>query len=273
MSESEGKPEELERTQEDRGRGELVAEDKGATKVSIFAIAAVISAAAMFLMFVLLVVLCRCGLDPEDLEFAFAFFTLVFFWLLAGVLGVAAIVDITSDGKRLKGFSLAVSAIIVFFSAWLVPQILRGPPPNELGNLCSATLHQLSLAMKEYTDAHDGHLPAADKWCDLLMKHCGLPRKDFRCPGAKADTGGYAFNRNLDGLHLYRDVHKPGHVVLLFDAEGGWNLSGGEELLKMRHRGMKGKRCNLLFADFSVKSYDDEDFEKEPLRWKPEGDL
>ena len=132
-----------------------------------------------------------------------------------------------------------------------------------------STLHQLSVAVKHYTDAHDGHLPPADKWCDLLMKHYGLSEKFFRCPGAKAGTCGYAFNKNLDGLHLYRDVRKHAEVVLVFDADGGWNLSGGEELLKMRHRGMKKKNCNLLFADFSVRSYDEEEFENEPVRWKP----
>ena len=264
MSESEGKPEGLERTQEGRGPGGSVAENRAATKVSIFAIAAGISA---FAAFVLLVLMARLALYGAGLLYAF-----VFFWLLAGVSGAATVVEIAIGCKRLKEFSLAVLAIIVFFSPWFVPRSFW-KRPSEWGRLCSATLHQLSLAMKEYTDAHDGHLPAADNWCDLLMKHYALSEKFFTCPGAKAGTGGYAFNKNLDGLHLYRDVHKPSYVVLVFDADGGWNLSGGEELLKMRHRGMKGKSCNLLFADFSVRSYDEEDFEKEPLRWKPQGDL
>jgi hypothetical protein len=44
----------------------------------------------------------------------------------------------------------------------------------------------------------------------------------------------------------------PGDVVLLFEADGEWNLSGTEELLNMR---LKGRYSSLLFVDGTVKDY------------------
>jgi hypothetical protein len=60
----------------------------------------------------------------------------------------------------------------------------------------------------------------------------------------------FAFNRNLSGLRL---VDLPRDVVLIFEADGEWNLNGTGELLKTRYR---EKGCiAVLFADQTIGDY------------------
>jgi hypothetical protein len=92
-------------------------------------------------------------------------------------------------------------------------------------------LEQIGKRITIYAESHDGHLPAADQWCDLLLENDKGISIDFFClkknvPNtAKCD---FAFNNNLSSLIL---SEIPGDVVLVFESHGKWNLSGSEELL------------------------------------------
>jgi hypothetical protein len=129
-----------------------------------------------------------------------------------------------------------------------------------------SNLHQLGLAVNQYAKVHEGCLPAADKWCDLLMESDpSLSRRIFECPTEKGGVCSYAFNRKLDRLRL---MDLPNDVVLLFEADGGWNLSGGQELLTIRHKGPDRMYCSVLLCNFSVRSRP-ELTEEKSLRWNP----
>jgi hypothetical protein len=129
-----------------------------------------------------------------------------------------------------------------------------------------SNLHQVGLAVNRYAKVRDGCLPTADKWCALLMESDpNLPQEIFKCPADKGGVCSYAFNRKLGGLRL---MDLPNDVVLLFEANGGWNLSGGQELPTMRHKGTDRMYCSVLLCDFSVRSWP-ELTEEKSLRWDP----
>ena len=182
------------------------------------------------------------------------------------VLGISALVVIRLKRKRLGGIAHAATAIVfgVFLlsgSIICITKLLQ----CRRAVVCLNNLHQLSIAVHQYAEAHEDQLPAADRWCDLLVEHQpDLSKEIFKCPTAKQGVCHYAFNKNLDGM---RSAEIPKNVVLIFESDDDWNLSGGEELLRRRHKGNGDVRSNAVFGDFSIRiCYD----EKEPLRWNPE---
>lgn len=169
--------------------------------------------------------------------------------------------------KQIKKTSrLAIASIIVtaLILGMLLPT-LRKERERSKCLRCGRNLWKLGAEIRTYAKAHDGYLPAATKWCDLLIEHNkSLPKDIYKCPSAKHGTCNYAFNKNLDGLCL-ADV--PDTVVLLFEADEGWNLTGGVELLTTRrHHG----GCNVLFANGSGQNYHEGILEriKDPTHWE-----
>lgn len=136
-------------------------------------------------------------------------------------------------------------------------------------------LKLLGSAVIEYSKDNNGCLPHAQKWCDLLVQHQpDLPKYTFTNRRKKPGKSYFAFNKNLDGLRI-ADV--PGDVVLLFEADGDWNLAGGSELLETRR---KYGRIYVLFVDQTIGAYyfseegvriyvENEPYTYKPLRWKP----
>ena len=85
------------------------------------------------------------------------------------------------------------------------------------------------------------------------------------CP---AERGGhrcdYAFNAKLAGLDM-KQVSSPSQTVLLFESDGAWNASGGEELTVRpgRHSGKIG----VTFADGHVEMVGESRLQA--VKWDP----
>ncbi|MHC4574111.1 MAG: hypothetical protein ACYS76_08260 [Planctomycetota bacterium] len=260
MGESVEKPQELKQPPEDRGSAELAIDEKHVKKTSQLALGAGICALGGFFS---LAALCASG----HVESIIALIAALVFLGLALVLGIAALVSIAIRRREVRGSGYAILSIV---AAVLLSSVmfvgLRRARECAGAAVCMSSLHCLAVAANQYAKAHEGYLPSADKWCDLLMETApSLSERIFKCPAEKGGVCNYAFNRKLDGLRL-ADV--PNDVVLLFEANGGWNVSGGQELLTMRHKGTDGVNCNVAFGDFSVRRWPGLTEEKS-LRWKP----
>ena len=113
----------------------------------------------------------------------------------------------------------------------------------------------LATAIIRYAKDHGGLLPPAETWCDELMAHDNtLTKSSFAHPDREgynlSGACSYAFNSNLGGKRL-SDI--PDHVILLFEADGGWNLNGTGELLKTRYR--KHGYIAVVFANKQMRDY------------------
>jgi len=185
---------------------------------------------------------------------------------LAPLFGIITLVLVIVKHKKLKGWSYPIGAIFIlgFLSICLIPSISCAME-RHMSKVCTSNLQKLGMAITEYARKHNGYLPAASRWCDLLIESDRSLSKDtFKCPAAKEGICNYAFNESLDGLRL-ADV--PRDVVLLYEANGDWNLKGGPESLEPRHSG--GKICFILFPNISVGSYGVKFPFNQSLRWKP----
>jgi len=144
----------------------------------------------------------------------------------------------------------------------VIPAIQRaaGPGPKRW---CQGTLHAFALAAKEFADERGGKLPFEPNWCDVFHDVLLMSPKGFICDGGKTKPCSYALNENVMGLRL---GELPTDVVVLFDSKPGWNQVGGAGLLAPENH--KGKGCNILFGDFTVKFVDRENLGQ--LKWDVE---
>ncbi|MBN1186229.1 MAG: hypothetical protein JXB49_28385 [Bacteroidales bacterium] len=133
---------------------------------------------------------------------------------------------------------------------------------------------QLGEALIQYAKNNNDTLPEANQWCDLLIKNFkNISPETFLGSFESNGICDFAYNKNVAGLPL---ADTPGNVVLLFEADGGWNLNGGEELLGTKH---KEYQSLVLFTDRQWGMYDSflgtvkycvsDKYDYNPIRWDP----
>ena len=190
------------------------------------------------------------------------------------ILGIIALVKISNSRGALRGMGVAITGLclsIVFlfilplFAAMALPAFAAAKMKAE-SIVCLNNERQMAQAMQLYATGHTNQLPPAATWCDDISgcvdTNAGGTRKFSTVPphttGSKCD---YAFNSKLSGL----DISKvPPATVMLFESDGGWNASGGQELMinTPRHR-----FYSVVFADGSVRMVPAAQLNT--LRWDP----
>jgi hypothetical protein len=180
------------------------------------------------------------------------------------IIGIIAITMILARGrKKLRGGNFAVVGLLaagITLVLWGTDLAPRRKVPS--GRRCNANLRGLGAHMGVYAgNDRKQKYPTTDRWCDLLIKYCDLDKKILVCPEA-LEAG------NKSGSHYAMNPecgsNSPGDVVLLFETKGGWNQSGGAELLTAENN--NGKGAFILFNDghasfISVRDFND-------LKWK-----
>jgi prepilin-type processing-associated H-X9-DG protein len=123
---------------------------------------------------------------------------------------------------------------------------------------------QLNLGVMMYASDNKDLFPSGATWCDALKQY-SMNEKTFLCAQAKpGQRCHYALNAQLVGREL-KDVQVPAETVLIFETDGGWNLSGSRELLLAKPRHDNGYVVG--FADGHAELVRPERLEK--LRWEP----
>jgi prepilin-type processing-associated H-X9-DG protein len=157
--------------------------------------------------------------------------------------------------KRFSLFRVLIGVLIgVAVLACLIP-----PPtiPRRQANRirCMTNLRSLTAAVSIYADEHGGAYPPVRTWCDSIMARY-VDEGFFRCRGGGPGRSHYAMNPQADS-------NSAPDVVWLFECSGGWNQSGGPELLTTGHHENKG--CCVSFADGHVQFIKAEEIPR--LRW------
>lgn len=176
--------------------------------------------------------------------------------LISGLMVVAGIVVgilVIKKGQDEQGTSktgrFAIVGIVigaVFFVFW----VFHSPRSTFTAQKrCAANLKTLGKWMILYAGDYDEQYPRTEKWCEILTEYMKTTvdnktiEKCFICPANKKGRCGYAMNPNLSLRS------QPG-LVLLFETKGGWNQTGGQEILTTENH--HGKGCNVLFNDSHV---------------------
>jgi prepilin-type processing-associated H-X9-DG protein len=194
--------------------------------------------------------------------------------ILGLIFGIVALVRITRSGGRLKGKGQAIAGIVLsgimlvaglpVLAGLLLPAISKAKYRARNArqeNQCADRLRQLAIAVRLYANANNDQYPPSASWCDTISAE--VDEQDvFRCPQRPGQRSGYAFNQRLSDK---RETEVDPNTVLLFEFDGGWNITGGPELLP--NRTPHGRTINVAFADGSVRPVQTSDFAT--LRWDP----
>jgi hypothetical protein len=178
--------------------------------------------------------------------------------LIFGVLGIERVLR---PWERLKGGGFAILGILLgasIFHVWLIQRIY----PRMVGYVApvGSDIGQLSHAMRLYANDYKNQYPDPNQWCDLLLEHGHVkvehftwPSLIFRMPVSRervtwpVPTKGrsrWAMNPNC------RTSNSPMDMVLLFEAEEGWNRFGGQELATTEYH--DGLGCRVILNDGRV---------------------
>ena len=168
--------------------------------------------------------------------------------------------------KREKNYPVSSVCALLLSLALIILGILYVRSVRHLSArvMCLANLHSLGKLLLYY-DGRDDRICPPDEWCAFLVRYARVSKKQFRCPGSKAEynESSYAMNRAFDKI---RFAEAPPDMVMLFETKPGWNQHGGPELLTLENH--DGKGCNILLADGCVEWIKVEDINN--LRWEVE---
>lgn len=188
--------------------------------------------------------------------------------LMGLILGIVAMVRVKNSGGKLGGGGLALAGTIVsgiflfmlpIFAALLLPALASAKQKAQEIK-CFNNEKQLALAMIIYSSGHTNQFPAATNWCDTI----GPSQQILKCPAADSSNRcDYAFNSKLGGLELGKVNPQ---TVMIFESDGGWNASGGPELLPAKARHLR-KFYVVAFADGHVEAVTQSRLNT--LRWDP----
>jgi prepilin-type processing-associated H-X9-DG protein len=192
--------------------------------------------------------------------------------LVGLVLGLVALSRIKKSYGELEGRGIAIAGTIislVFLLAMPLALAIFLPAVNKarlkatsLG--CMSNIRQLNLALVMYAGDNKGQFPAREKWCEALKGYLGNS-KPFLCPvGPPGQRCHYAFNAGLVEVDV-KQIQHPAQTVLVFETDGGWNQSGGRELLPAK--GRHGGGYVFGFADGHAEVVRADRLGK--LRWEP----
>jgi hypothetical protein len=155
----------------------------------------------------------------------------------------------------LAEFGIVAAALFVI----LLGAVLRWGLGMSSLLICSMNTSGLGKVLEVYANDYDGEYPTADRWCDLLVQLDYVNEEPFCCPGNYRARSSYAINPNCE-------PNSPSDVVLLFETKGGWNQSGGPEILTTENH--RGKGCNISFNGGTVKFVPTNELSL--LRWRAE---
>lgn len=189
------------------------------------------------------------------------------------VLGIVALTKINKSQGQLAGRGLAIAGIVVsslmlavsllILPALLLPALAKAKAKAQSIS-CMNNARQLALAVIIHTQDNTNTCPPAATWCDAIQPEVGSASV-FQCPaGDKSHQSHYAYNAKLSGFNL-DEVKDSAQTVLFFETDGGWNLSGGSELLprKPRHNGV----VIVAFVDGHVERVQESHLPQ--LQWEP----
>jgi len=182
-------------------------------------------------------------------------------WVTLGIsslfglgLGICALIKINRSQGQLLGTGLALAGTILsgilvmmlpILAAMMLPALAKAKQrAQSIG--CMNNLKQLALVEMMYATDNKERFSDSNHWCDAVERYVNNS-KVFLCPlGDSSQPSHYAFNARLSGLDP-KEVRSPSETVLFFEADGGWNLSGGPELVTKSRR--HGGRIGLAFVD------------------------
>jgi uncharacterized integral membrane protein len=183
-----------------------------------------------------------------DFLFRIMLWPLTVFSLLIFLVGitsaVVALIQIRQKKEDPKGISLALLAMYIsgIYFFLLLTATIYIPFVHQVSqnSRCRENLTRLGASLQKYAAQHNGQYPDSNMWCDSLIRDENIDEWRFYCtliPTKERNR----YNKPYT-LNPCAEPNSPGSTVLLFEAEPGWNQSGGPEIAIFQHH----NRCPVL---------------------------
>jgi len=144
--------------------------------------------------------------------------------------------------------AIAAALGILAFSVLSVVPLVRRERARRQNAVCRDNTEALAQALRMYLADNDGVIPPPARWCDALTPYVS-DTTVLVCPAARNQRCSFALSAALAGTKV-STVPDPGHTVMLFESDAGWNAAGGSELLPDRPRHLGADY--YVFADGHV---------------------
>ncbi len=200
-----------------------------------------------------------CLLVSLGMDFGIFVLLSIIFFYVAFFLGLLSTIIIIFFHRRFKGLVYSIIAVALSLPmVYLQTEFFMSPNPREEMKKTHTSLYNMELLadeLEKYAQNHSGYLPNANNWCDVLMQqnpHLTVENFRYPMPDLLKLKGKchIAFNRALSDK-LFANISP--NTVLLFEADGVWNLNGTSKLLDSKY----GEKLfvRILFVDGSESSY------------------
>ncbi|MEY2410721.1 MAG: hypothetical protein QOF48_3391 [Verrucomicrobiota bacterium] len=207
----------------------------------------------------------QSGMKPQDLAMIQKLFGLgmPFYSLAVGAHTANGWQTTSIANQDSAGAVLVLPAVGVtaFAAGLLLPAVAKAKSRAQSISSVS-NLKQLGLAARIYAGDHGDKLPPAATWCDAIHENV-MSDKPYKAPNdSTPGRCSYAYNAKLSGMP---ESKVSPETVMFFEADAGWNTSGGIELLVARPR--QNGVYVIGLADGSVQQISADRVRK--LRWDP----
>jgi hypothetical protein len=204
-------------------------------------------------------------------------------YTIAFLTSIISLVIILLNPKEAQGLLATFFALLVSFAPAIFVvesfRVSRARIERQKKTIGKYNINILGKAVLIYAESNSGILPTSENWCDVLLEtNSDVSLSNFKHPkpkmhGLKGKCH-FAFNENVSGMDITAIDPK---TVILFESDGEWGLSGGQELLERVRN--KHSYVSVFLADGSIedylfrynayKSFDSGEMEYEELTWVP----
>jgi|GEM_PF-1242110 len=190
------------------------------------------------------------NVQPQNMQYAMPDWLVVLLLLLITPVGIIFMWWKSRWSSGAKWVVTVVWATLIFVGFGSVNNVMLRKQEEARQSSCASHLKMIGLATMMYAQDYDEHLPAADKWNDLLIPYVN-GESAYQCPDSPQMKCGYAYNASLLSLSdtALATISDPATTETCFDASADWNTNGGWDIAAYRH----GNGLNVSYADGHVK--------------------
>ncbi|MGI5819674.1 MAG: DUF4349 domain-containing protein [Armatimonadota bacterium] len=113
---------------------------------------------------------------------------------------------------------LVVVGLLAVLGAILFPVFARSPEKARVAS-CLSNMKQIALALQMYAEDHDGYLPPAAGWEELVLGYANNEHI-FRCPANLHDGAHYALSPFVAGRRVAA-IAEPESTVMIYEVGAG----------------------------------------------------
>jgi hypothetical protein len=179
--------------------------------------------------------------------------------------------QLTGRGLAIGGLATSIAAVVLgavvtaIMGANMIFALTEAKPEAEQIQ-CMNNVHELTVAVMNYSADNKGRLPPPDSWPEAIKFRLGDDTVLVE-PGAADQGRAYAMNAALAGKRM-EDIRRPSQTVMIFECAPGAPPAGGPDGLLRKPHHPRGYVIGFCDAHVEIVAKNDLD----RLIWDPQAE-